>query len=184
MSRCKGILRPKRAVRRAFFVYPWFCRNGKLNPRRKKSMADNLFIALIVLSVAGYILWNTRRTRSTPAPVAANREAKAAADVEASEETGVSKYLKSLPPAPVQTGVTRYLRNLPKPAPETGVSRYLKTLKAPEKTPTGVTRYINSVLATQAARRADTSFDALLRSIPAPTRESGVSRYVQAISRQ
>lgn len=147
-------------------------------------MPDIIFIALIVVGIAAFIFWNSRRARSGAVPSPAGRDTAPAAQPGQPAETGVSKYLKNLPPPPVETGVTRYLKKLPKPAPETGVTRYLKTLKTPAKPETGVTRYINGLLAAQAARRAEFSFEKLLASIPAPTRESGVTRYLKTVRGQ
>ena len=138
-------------------------------PKPKESMSDILFIALIVLGVAGFIFWNTKK--ATPAPASAPPLAQpgpAEATVAQSENPG-------------ETGVARYLRSLPPPPVETGVTRYLKSLKPPAKPETGVTRYINSILAAQAARASEVTFEKLLQSIPAPTRESGVARYLKAI---
>ncbi len=142
---------------------------------------ENLYLVLIVAGLAGFVFWNSRRAKSAVAVAPVHVEAAAPAATESSAETGVTRYLKNLPPPPVLTGVTKYLRNLPKPAPETGVTRYLKTLKAPAKPETGVSRYIKGVSAAQSASSAVVTLEKLAESIPAPTRASGVARYLQAI---
>lgn len=142
---------------------------------------ENLYLALIVAGAAGFMFWSTRRPKVNPTLVQAPAETAAPAPTECSAETGVARYLKNLPPPPVLTGVARYLRSLPKPAPETGVARYMKTLKVPAKPETGVSRYIKSVAAAQAAQKTVVTLDTLAESIPAPTRASGVTRYLQMI---
>ncbi len=144
-------------------------------------MSDTLFIALIVLSVAGFVFRNIRKAKSEAVPTPAGTQEMAVAPEANPAETGVARYLRTLPPPPPETGVARYLRKLPPPRPQTGVARYLKNLKAPAKPETGVARYLDSVLAAQAATASVVTFETLLQSIPAPTRESGVSRYLKAI---
>lgn len=168
-------------------------------------MSEYLFILLIVAGVAGFIVWNSRKGKSEAVPVqtetppaAATSEtstgtetgvaryvkslpAQAAATSETAVETGVARYVKNMPPPPVETGVARYLRKLPKPAPETGVTRYLKGLPQPEKAETGVSRYVNAVSASSAVQRAEQTLEKLIASIPAPTHESGVARYLKTV---
>lgn len=144
-------------------------------------MSDTLFIALIVLSVAGFVFWNMRKAKPEALPPPARTEEVAVTPEANAGETGVARYLKTIPSPQPETGVARYLRTLPPPPPQTGVARYLKNLKAPAKPETGVARYLNSILAAQAAKASEVTFEKLLESIPAPTRESGVSRYLKAI---
>ncbi|MCU0734671.1 MAG: hypothetical protein MUF20_03970 [Methylotetracoccus sp.] len=145
-------------------------------PKPKESMSDILFIALIVLGVAGFIFWNTKK--ATPASAPASAPALAQPSPSPAEATVAQSD------NPGETGVARYLRSLPPPPVETGVTRYLKSLKPPAKPETGVARYINSILAAQTARASEVTFEKLLQSIPAPTRESGVARYLKAIESQ
>lgn len=129
--------------------------------------SSNMPIILAGLAVAGAAFWFTRR----PSGVAAGGQASAgftpavvpagttgvAQYVESlgsgGVETGVSKYVKSLPAIALpQTGVAKYLRNLPFPEVagpvETGVAKYLKGLPKPPVLPTdetGVTKYLKSL---------------------------------------
>ncbi|BBA33098.1 putative uncharacterized protein [Methylocaldum marinum] len=105
--------------------------------KAENPLTENLPIGLIVLGLAGFVVWSSRQSGSktqsaAPAPVAAA----------ASGETGVAKYLKNISEptqtAAAETGVAKYLKSLPeaaaKPAePATGVAKYLKKLEETAK---------------------------------------------------
>lgn len=146
-------------------------------------MSEYLFILLIVAGIAGFIFWSSRKGAQSAVPVQPEAPAHAVNDEQAatSAETGVARYVKNLPPPPVETGVSRYIRRLPKPAPETGVARYLKALPEPTRPETGVSRYLDALTSTPAVQRAESTLEKLISGIPAPTRESGVARYLKAV---
>jgi hypothetical protein len=146
-------------------------------------MSEYLLILLIVAGIAGFIFWNSRKGAQSASPAQSEAPTQAVTDApaETSAETGVARYMRNLPPPPVETGVARYIRRLPKPAPETGVTRYLKALPEPTRPETGVSRYLGALTSTPAAQRAELTLEKLIASIPAPTSESGVARYLKAV---
>jgi hypothetical protein len=123
-------------------------------------LMENLPVALVVLGLAGFVVWNMKKGS---AEVRAVPQQAAAAPVQAApagsaQETGVARYLKSLPAVAVatETGVAKYLKSLPvaaaaavTAAAETGVAKYLKTLPAatPKATggETGVAKYLKNL---------------------------------------
>jgi hypothetical protein len=120
--------------------------SGKAQGGAESILTQNYPIGLIVLALAGFIFWSSKRpgakvqeARSEPSVSAPAREM--------SGETGVAKYLKNLPAGAGETGVARYLKNLPAKvtAAETGVARYLKNLPAKvTAAETGVARYLKN----------------------------------------
>jgi hypothetical protein len=119
-------------------------------PVQKEESSMEIFpIVLVVLALGGLVFWNSRRPASA---VPQTQVAPAAVSGGTGTETGVAKYIKSLPPkAPfAETGVAKYLKALPEkvtatPA-ETGVTKYLKAL--PEKATkgeTGVAKYLKGL---------------------------------------
>lgn len=123
-------------------------------------------IVLVVLALGGLVFWNSRKSGSvaqevSAAPVAVSggtgaetgvaKYLKSLPEAAKSAETGVAKYLKSLPPkvtAPAETGVAKYLKVLPeKAAPaETGVAKYLKTMPPKAASAeTGVAKYLKNL---------------------------------------
>lgn len=113
--------------------------SGAPAAKAENPLTENLPIGLIVLGLAGFVLWSGRQSGSkvqsaAPAPVVPA----------ASGETGVAKYLKNLSEpaqkAAAETGVAKYLKSLSaaavKPAesaPATGVAKYLKKLEETAK---------------------------------------------------
>lgn len=93
-------------------------------------LTDNLPVVLIVLALVGYSFWSSKRSGSKAGET---RLAAVAFTGGVSGETGVAKYLKSLPENAKarETGVARYLKSLPdtSKAAQTGVAKYLKNLK-------------------------------------------------------
>jgi hypothetical protein len=93
-------------------------------------LTDNLPVVLIVLALVGYSFWSSKRSGSRGGETRLAATAFAGA---VSGETGVARYLKSLPENAKarETGVARYLKSLPdtSKAAQTGVARYLKNLK-------------------------------------------------------
>ena len=96
---------------------------------------ENFPIVLIILALAGFVFWSSRRSGSKAMPSAG---IVAPVPVGAAVETGVARYVKAIEEAArkaAETGVDRYLQKIeasvqskaPTPAAEaTGVDRYLK----------------------------------------------------------
>jgi hypothetical protein len=121
---------------------------------KKEESSMELFpIVLVVLALGGLVFWNSKKSKpaeqeitAAPAPAfqasagetGVARYLKSLPETVKVAETGVAKYLKSLPPkveaapAPAETGVAKYLKSLPPKAVsgETGVAKYLKGLNA------------------------------------------------------
>jgi hypothetical protein len=95
-------------------------------------LTENYPILLIALALAGFVFWSSRRPAAKAPEI---RYEPPGITGRATAETGVARYLKSLPAkAPAaETGVSRYLKSLPASAKaaaaETGVARYIKNLK-------------------------------------------------------
>lgn len=137
------------------------------SPTPKEESSMEIFpIVLVVLALGGLVFWNSRKSGSvaqevSAAPVAVSggtgaetgvaKYLKSLPEAAKSAETGVAKYLKSLPPkvtAPAETGVAKYLKVLPeKAAPaETGVAKYLKTMPPKAASAeTGVAKYLKNL---------------------------------------
>jgi hypothetical protein len=111
----------------------------------ESALAQNYPIGLIVLALAGFIFWSGRRSGGKVQEVRTESAVSAPAAPVAGGETGVARYLKSLPGAG-ETGVAKYLKNLPAKAAavETGVARYLKNLPAKAVAETGVAKYLRN----------------------------------------
>lgn len=138
------------------------------SPTPKEESSMEIFpIVLVVLALGGLVFWNSRKSgapaqeisvaptvasEGTGADTGVAKYLKSLPESVKSAETGVAKYLKSLPPkvtAPAETGVAKYLKAIPEkvvaPA-ETGVAKYLKTM--PPKAAsgeTGVAKYLKSL---------------------------------------
>lgn len=127
--------------------------------KSENPLVENYPVALVVLALAGFVVWNTKRGASEvqAAPQQAAGVA-AQAQAGAAQETGVARYLKSLPAAAVasETGVAKYLKSLPvaaaaavTAAAETGVAKYLKALPAAApkaaEGETGVAKYLKNL---------------------------------------
>jgi hypothetical protein len=114
----------------------------------KGGTVGNLPIALVVLAIGGFAFWSSRKGAPKPAETPAapaisgstgetgvEKYLKSMPEVQGAPETGVAKYLRSViatePPAAKETGVAKYLKNLPEPVStaETGVAKYLKNIK-------------------------------------------------------
>ncbi len=181
----------------------------------EKYMIDNLPVMLILFGLAGFTFWFGRsKTRGydaqasaaapvvvAPPPAAAGETgvarylkslpepaAPAPKAVEATpSETGVARYLKTLPEPPVVTGVTRYLRDLPPPPVLTGVAKYLKeiaTETAASVPETGVAKYLKNLPMPEFPPKQKSSVDRYLSSMPPPVRESGVAKYLKGIEQR
>lgn len=136
-------------------------------PAGEPSGSSNLPILFAGLAVAGIVFWASKRASGKGAQmsselvpasavastVGATSVAQYMDSMVGGVETGVSKYVKSLPAIVVsQTGVSKYLRSLPPPVvagpEETGVTKYIKGLPKPPVLPTdetGVTKYLKSL---------------------------------------
>lgn len=108
--------------------------------KQEESAMENFPIVLIILFLAGFVFWSTKRSASkatTPANVVVSAPAALV-----SRNTGVGRYLSAIETAARKaagTGVDQYLRKLASSAPvptpaaapsspaETGVARYLRT---------------------------------------------------------
>jgi hypothetical protein len=122
---------------------------------RESLLSGNYPILAIVLALAGFVFWSTKRSGTQVQPQQAGNHAPAQSQGPAGE-TGVARYLKNLPPrvAAAETGVAKYLKNLPdsastaRPAAaETGVARYVKGLPESSKpaSETGVAKYLKNL---------------------------------------
>lgn len=91
-------------------------------------LTENFPVVLIALALVGFSFWPGKRLGSKAGEA---RSAVAVFTGGASGETGVAKYLKTLPGHAPETGVAKYLKGLPDiiKVPETGVAKYLKSLK-------------------------------------------------------
>ncbi|MDD5037212.1 MAG: hypothetical protein PHE55_20995 [Methylococcaceae bacterium] len=117
--------------------------------QQEKSSMENYPIVLVILALAGIVFWTTRRSKAKAQPAPAEAAVFSSGSAGASGETGVARYLKSLPAklASSETGVARYLKSLPEKvtAAETGVAKYLKSLPAKvSSAETGVARYLKN----------------------------------------
>jgi hypothetical protein len=146
----------------------------------------NFPVILIVLALGGLVFWTTKRSGST-AQEAQSAYTGLSGSTAPAGETGVAKYLKSLPAsARGETGVAKYLKSLPvsAKAAETGVAKYLKNLPASAKATvaeTGVAKYLKSLPASAKATVAETGVAKYLKSLPASpkTTETGVAKYLK-----
>jgi hypothetical protein len=117
---------------------------------------ENVAILGIIGGLIGFVVWSSKRPGSKdPAVKRTAAVAASSAAPAASGETGVARYLKTIPGAAIasvaETGVARYLKSLSgaaiASAAETGVGRYLKNLPATaiaSAADTGVARYLKS----------------------------------------
>ena len=127
----------------------------------KSEESSNLPLILVGAIGAAAAFWFMRKPKSSGASEgAAVAPAAQPAASAAPGATGVARYISgNLGDASVpanETGVARYIRSMPPPtpaAPETGVAKYLKTVVVAEtanstpaaKGPTGVAKYISTL---------------------------------------
>jgi hypothetical protein len=94
------------------------------------SMTDNLPVIAIALALVGFAFWPGKRSGSE---ASAAKPARGGFSGGVAGETGVARYLKSLPgnAKSVETKVAKYINSLPDPAKaaQTGVAKYLKSLE-------------------------------------------------------
>ena len=117
----------------------------------KAEESSSLPVILALLAAAGAGFWFLRKPKSC-APVGTRvAPATVAAPPAGNGETGVARYLKSLPDSngAKETGVARYIKALPAEAPSksvTGVAKYINTLPEAAKAPaeTGVAKYLKN----------------------------------------
>lgn len=73
---------------------------------------ENYYIGVIILAVAGLVLWSSRNPGSK---VPESRSSSTETPGKTPVDTGVARYIKGLEgsarPVTVETGVARYLRN-------------------------------------------------------------------------
>lgn len=115
--------------------------NGR--SKQEDSSMENFPIALIIVALAGFVFWSSKRSAAGTASSSASAPAFVAAPA---GDTGVARYVRALEEEARKaagTGVSRYLKSLelavkaqtpapaaaaaPAPTRETGVSKYLKT---------------------------------------------------------
>jgi hypothetical protein len=107
-----------------------------VNNKEEASM-ENYPIALIILALAGFIFWNSKRSGSSSTTVKDGSPVLLSGTV--GGETGVAKYLKSISESAAKvTGVAKYLTNLEAEAKE-------KAAVAKEASKTGVQKYLDNV---------------------------------------
>ncbi|MGZ8216076.1 hypothetical protein [Methylomagnum sp.] len=107
-----------------------------INNKEEASM-ENYPIALVILALAGFIFWSTKRSGSASQSV--KEEASALLSGTVGGETGVAKYLRSVSESAIKvTGVSKYLTILEAEAKE-------KAVVAKEASKTGVEKYLDSV---------------------------------------
>ena len=118
-------------------------------PKSEESSSLPVILALVAAAGAGF--WFLRKPKAG-APVGTRvAPATVAAPPAGNGETGVARYLKSLPESngAKETGVARYIKALPAEAPSksaTGVAKYINALPEAAKAPaeTGVAKYLKS----------------------------------------
>jgi hypothetical protein len=127
----------------------------------KSEESSNLPLILVGAIGAAAAFWFMHKSKSSGAPEGASVAPAAQPAVSAAPgATGVARYISgTLGEASVpanETGVARYIRSMPPSAPaapETGVAKYLKTVVVAEaatsspvsKAPTGVAKYISTL---------------------------------------
>jgi len=120
-------------------------------PKAEESSNLTVILALGAAAVAGF--WFFRKPKSCAPAGTGVASSKVTAPPAGNGETGVARYLKSLPETngAKETGVARYLKTLPTEAPTpsksvTGVEKYISALPEPAKAPreTGVAKYLKS----------------------------------------
>jgi hypothetical protein len=121
------------------------------SPKTEESSNLTVLLALGAAAVAGF--WFFRKPKSGVPAGTGVASAGITAPLAGNGETGVARYLKSLPETngAKETGVARYIKSLPTAAPTpsksvTGVEKYISALPEPAKAPmeTGVAKYLKS----------------------------------------
>lgn len=108
-------------------------RPGVAVSKPENPLMENYPIGLFALALAGFVFWNIKRSGSKVQEIQIVSTAPSAGTP---GETGVARYMESLGVSEkvtaVETGVTRYVKSLPTKVAtvETGVSRYLKNISA------------------------------------------------------
>lgn len=120
-------------------------------PKAEESSNLTVILALGAAAVAGF--WFFRKPKSSVPAGTGVASAAVTAPPAGNGETGVARYLRSLPETngAKETGVARYIKSLPTAAPTpsksvTGVEKYISALPEPAKAPleTGVAKYLKS----------------------------------------
>lgn len=125
----------------------------KPSSNKEEASMENYPIALVVLALAGFVFWNSKRSGAKSN--SAQEEAPRLFSGTVGGETGVAKYLKNVTESAktvaVVTGVAKYLEEVEaaaKKAAGTGVSRYVKAVEAEQKAKpaeTGVAKYLKGM---------------------------------------
>lgn len=98
---------------------------------------ENYPIALIILALAGFIFWSSKRSGSSSPAIKGDAPVLLSGTV--GGETGVAKYLKNISESAVKvTGVAKYLTNVEQEAKE-------KAAITKEASKTGVQKYLDSI---------------------------------------
>lgn len=123
--------------------------NGNFSSQKESSSMENFPIALVVLALAGFVFWSTKRPSSNSK---AENIFYPASSLGSASGTGVAKYVKEIELSAKKaagTGVTQYLRALEsvsQKVSETRVDKYIKgaDLSSKKPTETGVEKYLKS----------------------------------------
>jgi len=118
-------------------------------PKVEESSNLTLILAVGAAALAG--LWLFRKPKTSVPVGASAAPAIVTAPSAGNGETGVARYIKSLPESngAKETGVARYIKSLPPESPTkalTGVEKYINALPEPKQAPmeTGVAKYLKS----------------------------------------
>lgn len=105
--------------------------------KKEEASMENYPIALVILALAGFIFWSTKRPGAKSQ--IAEQVAPRVFEGTAGGETGVAKYLKSVSEsAVIVTGVAKYLINMEAEAKE-------KAAEAKKASKTGVEKYLDGL---------------------------------------
>lgn len=123
--------------------------NDNSSSQKESSSMENFPIALVVLALAGFVFWSTKRPSSSSK---AENLSYPASSLGAASGTGVAKYVKEIELSAKKaagTGVTQYLRALEavsQKVSETRVDKYIKgaDLSSKKSVETGVEKYLKS----------------------------------------
>lgn len=134
--------------------------------QKEESSMEIFPIVLVVLALGGLIFWNSRRPAAVVSSAVA---APAVASSVSGGETGVARYLKSLPAGVAETGVAKYLKSLPE--------------KAAVAAETGVAKYLKAQAESTATASAETGVAKYLKTVPekASSAETGVAKYLKTV---
>lgn len=115
---------------------------------QEEASMDNFAIILVILALAGFVFWNSRRSGCSHKPCCAS-------ETGGTGETGVTRYLNGVSTTPGSygtTGVARYLSSLDIASrvtkPGTGVATYITKIEIAARisaTETGVARYLKRI---------------------------------------